>query len=156
MTRRASQQGVTLIELMIVTVIVGVLAAVGLPSYRAYAIDTGRTAAVSDMQTLTLTFERTFSAQGRYDDAANPGSLVTALPFTTSPQNESTVRYNLSLQTLNATNFVLRAVPAGGQSEDTECGELRLDQSGTECILAGTVCSTSTSARERAVVAGCW
>ena len=148
--------GVTLIELMIVLVIVGILAAIGMPSYRAYAIDTGRKASVGDLQELGLFLERAFSAQGRYDDVGNPGNLVTAFPFSTSPQGETNPKYNISLQVLNATTFTLRGVPTGGQAEDTQCGELRLDEAGTQCILACTKCSNSASQADRDAVADCW
>ncbi len=148
--------GVSLIELMIVLVIVGILAAVAMPSYRAYAIDTGRKAVAGDLQELSLFLERAFSAQGRYDDVGNPGNLVNVFPFTTSPQGDSNVKYNISLQALNATTFTLRGVPAGGQVEDTQCGELRIDEAGTQCILAGVTCSNSAVQADREAVAECW
>ena len=149
-------KGVSLIELMIVLVIVGILAAVGVPSYRSYAVNTSRTAAGADIQELSLFLERAFSAQGRYDNAGNPGNLVNALPFTSSPQGDANPKYNIAFQLLNATSYTFRAIPTGGQTEDTDCGELRLDEAGTQCILAGATCSDSTSASDRAAVAACW
>ena len=155
-TSRRRMAGFTLLELMIVAIIVGIITAVALPSYRTYAIRTSRAAAVSDLQELTLFLERAFTAQGRYDDAGDPGDLVTALPYDSSPQGDGNPKYTLALQSLDATSYVLRAVPVGGQANDEECGQLRIDQAGTQCILAGTVCSTSASADERAAVAECW
>ena len=149
-------KGVTLIELLIVVVIVGILAAISIPSYRGYAIDTSRKAAAGDLQELSLFLERAFSAQGRYDDVANAGNLVTAFPFTTSPQGDANPKYNISLQALNATSYTLRGVPTGGQSEDTQCGELRIDEAGTQCILAGATCSDSATQADREAVADCW
>ena len=151
-----STKGVTLIELMIVLVIVGILAAVGVPSYRSYAINTSRTAAGVDIQELSLFLERAFSAQGRYDNAGNPGNLVNPLPFASSPQGDANPKYNIAFQSLNATSYTLRATPTGGQTEDTDCGELRLDEAGTQCILAGATCSNSTSSSDREAVAACW
>ena len=50
----ATQRGVTLLELMIVVVIVGILSAIAFPNYRAYAIDSNRTAVVGDLHALSL------------------------------------------------------------------------------------------------------
>lgn len=150
------QRGFTLIELMIVVVIVAIIAAVALPSFRAYGIRTNRVAATNDLQELTMFLERAYSAQGRYDDVNNAGALANALPFSTSPRDGGTTQYNLSLQALAANTFVLRAAPANAQTEDTDCGELRIDEAGTQCIQAGAKCSDSTTASVRDEVAACW
>ncbi|MGR8920902.1 MAG: type IV pilin protein [Gammaproteobacteria bacterium] len=155
-TLTKTQSGVTLLELLIVLVIVGILASVAVPGYRAHALDTGRAAAAADLHELSLFLERAFSAQGRYDNAGNPGNLANPLPFTSSPRDDASVRYNVVLQGLNATSYTLRAVPVGGQAEDTDCGELRLDEAGTQCILAGASCSDSANASVREAVAACW
>ncbi|MEQ8250132.1 MAG: type IV pilin protein [Gammaproteobacteria bacterium] len=155
-TARRSMAGFTLLELMIVVIIVSIVTAVALPSYRGYAMRTSRAAAISDLQELTLFLERAFTAQGRYDDPASAGNLAAPLPFDTSPQGDANPRYNLALQTLAAASYTLQATPIGGQVADDECGVLRIDQAGTRCILAGSVCSTSASASERAQVEACW
>ena len=98
----AIQRGVTLLELMIVLVIVGILSAIAFPNYRAYAIDSNRAAVVGDLHALSLFLERAFSAQGRYDDSANPGNLANALPFSASPQNDPDPAYNISFQALSS------------------------------------------------------
>ena len=152
----AIQRGVTLLELMIVLVIVGILSAIAFPNYRAYAIDSNRAAVVGDLHALSLFLERAFSAQGRYDDSANPGNLANALPFSASPQNDPDPAYNISFQALSSAAFVLRAVPAAGQTQDTDCGELRINESGLTCILAGTTCSDAASSTDREAVAECW
>ncbi|MEQ8663610.1 MAG: type IV pilin protein [Gammaproteobacteria bacterium] len=154
-TPRLSMAGFTLLELMIVMIIVSIVTAVALPSYRSYAMRTSRAAAISDLQELTLFLERAFTAQGRYDDPTNPGSLATGLPFATSPRGDTNPRYNVALQALSATGYTLQASPIGGQGAD-DCGVLRIDQAGVQCILAGSVCATSTDADERAQVAACW
>ena len=150
------QRGFNLIELLIVVVIVGILASIAVPGYRQYSLDTGRTAAAADLHDLSLYLERAFTAQGRYDDAANPGTLVTALPFNASPQGDANVRYNISLVILNSTSYTLAAVPTGGQTNDTDCDAMRIDEAGTQCILGGTTCSDSTTAADREAVAACW
>lgn len=151
--------GFTLMELMIVVVIVGLLAAVAFPNYRAYGIRARRAEAAGDLLELSSFLERQFTASGRYDDAGNPGDLENPLPFNESPREGGNTAYNLSLVAggLNATAFILRAAPTGGQTQDTDCGELQINQNGIKCILGGSKCAGPTdSAANRAAVGECW
>jgi len=153
--------GFTLMELLIVVVIVGLLAAVAFPNYRAYGIRARRAEAAGDMLELSSFLERQFTATGRYDDAGNPGNLENPLPFNQSPREGDATAYNFSFVAgaggLNATAFILRAVPTGGQTQDTECGELQINQNGIKCILGNSKCAGPTdSAADRKAVGECW
>ena len=156
-----------MIELLIVVVVLGILTLIAVPSYREYAIRTSRTAAVSDVQELSLFLERAFSAQGRFDDVAAPNNLVNPLPFTFSPQGSGIdganefgdPKYTL-VSAVTATTYQLTATPFGGQLDDTDCGTLRTDETGTLCILPASestfICSDSASSTELDAVAACW
>ena len=63
-----NQQGFTLIEIMIVVVIIGVLAAIALPSYQRYVIKTKRTDMMSEMQNIASQIESRKLAQGSYSN----------------------------------------------------------------------------------------
>jgi type IV pilus assembly protein PilE len=157
MRPRRNHAGFTLIELMIVVVIVGILAAIAYPSYRQYGIRTNRAAATADLALLTQWMEREFTATGSYDDApnGNPGALRVALPFTGSPQDDPTPAYNVSVDNLSATTFRVVATPIGGQGDnDAACAILSLDNAGIKCIQDGASCSNVDA--DRAAVDGCW
>ena len=157
-----------MIELMIVVVVLGILTLIAVPCYREYATRTSRTAAVNDLQELSLFLERAFSAQGRFDNVAFPNNLVNPLPFTFSPQGSGIdgllnefgdPKYTL-VSAVTATTYQLSATPIGGQIDDTDCGSLRLDQAGTLCIFPASestfICSDSASSTVLDAVAACW
>ena len=159
MMMQRKQSGMTLIELMIVVVIIGILASVAYPSFRDQSIRTKRAAARSDLLELSHFMERAFTAQGRYDDPNNAGALLTALPFTTSPQEDTNIAYDITLPVLNATTFTLRADPAARpQRVDTDCGALTIDQTGDRCILGGGAgnCISNAAGAQLTRVRDCW
>jgi prepilin-type N-terminal cleavage/methylation domain-containing protein len=75
MTRR-SQRGFTLIELMVVVVIIGLLAAVAIPNYASMQRNAQEGGVKSNMHTLQLVMED-YSVQ---NDGYYPTSAVSALP----------------------------------------------------------------------------
>ena len=123
--------GVTLIELMITVAIVGIIAAVGVPSYQDHVRQTNRAAAKVMLYENAQFMERFYSQNNQYDaslgvDArANTADDVAAvLPNTQSPKT-GTAQYNISLQAVADNTFVLQAVPTGTMAGDT-CGTLTL------------------------------
>jgi type IV pilus assembly protein PilE len=145
---------------MVVVVIVGILAAVALPGYRQYAIRAKRAEAAADLLELASFMERHFTGAGVYDDSGNPGALANPLPFTQSPRGgDKAYDVNVFLaggESLNANRFTLFADPAGGQTADTDCGELWIRHTGVKCILGGSKCSNDAAASTREAVADCW
>ena len=114
--------GITLIELLVVVTIVGILAAIALPSYRNQALRANRTEAKTALQQATQVLEKCFTRTRSYATCAaqvatgnTPGRL-----------------YSISLDpdTLSATTYTVVATPINGQAADTACGELKIDQTG--------------------------
>jgi type IV pilus assembly protein PilE len=116
-------RGITLLELMIVVVIVGILAAFAYPSYRAQVMKTYRADGKAMLMQVSQQLERCYT---RFSSYNNAGCGVT-FPVT-SPDGH----YSVSATTLTAAAFTLDAAPQGGQTADTKCGVLRLTSTGVE------------------------
>src|SRR5690349_3565941 len=70
------QKGFTLVELMIVVLIVGILAAIAVPSYRAYVLRVNRADAKIGLTSLAQQLERCYTRQNRYRNPAPGGCNV--------------------------------------------------------------------------------
>jgi type IV pilus assembly protein PilE len=142
--------GFTLMELMIVVAIVGILAAVGFPSYQRYVTRTHRADAAGNLLQLSQYLERYFTEVGNYTGAS--------LPFKKSPQDGSTTHYNIDFGSQTATDYIIVADPEGGQKKnDTQCAALTLSSTGAKCIKGSTTtCSDSSTPSVREEVADCW
>lgn len=117
-------RGFTLIELLITVVIVGVLAAIALPSYLNQVQKSRRTDAKSALLGAAGQMERYFTERGTYATATLGSSGV----FPSTTQNGY---YTLSFSNLSATSYTLLATPAGAQASDP-CGSLTYDYEGNK------------------------
>jgi type IV pilus assembly protein PilE len=124
---KRKHSGITLIELLIVVTIIGIIAAVAIPSYRDQTLRTNRTEAKTALQQATQVMEKCFTRTRSYATCAaqvatgdTPGKL-----------------YNIKVDaaTLTATTYTLRADPINGQLGDTACGTLTVDQTGKRTPL---------------------
>lgn len=119
--QRARMGGVTLLELMIVVAIVGILAAISYPSYRAQIIKTHRTDGKTTLMQLSQQLERCYTRFSTY-----AGCPTVAFPFTSQDG------YYIVTATTTATAYTLDATPQGAQTNDGECAALRLKSTGEE------------------------
>lgn len=63
-----NERGFTLTELMITVVVIGILAAIAIPSYLGYVQRTRRTDAVTALQSIALYEEKYMAENGQYSD----------------------------------------------------------------------------------------
>lgn len=108
-------QGFTLIELMIVVVVIGILAAIALPSYQSYVERSKRGAAQAALMEAAQIMERHFTSNNSYLNA--------------DISNVSADRYSISLSIHKASAFTVKAVPSGSQSGDS-CGTMTVTHTG--------------------------
>ena len=104
--------GFTLVEIMIVMVLIGVLAAIALPSYQQSVVNSRRADAMAVLQGLSQAMERYYTETGTYTGAS------TALYSSKSPFEGAAVYYNLTISELNSGDYILLATPANGQVGD--------------------------------------
>lgn len=120
------QQGFSLIELMIVVVIVAILAAVALPTYRSYIVRSHRVDAQRALTDLAARQERYLYSNNAY--TKNLGDLGG-----TSSMAGSYYSVSIDPAATSTTAFSVVATAAGTQlSDDKACQTLTLDQAGRQ------------------------
>lgn len=121
-------QGLTLIELMIVLAIVGIIGAIAFPSYQNYVRRSNRTDAYTALTQMANQQEKWYLANNTYTtNAANLGRTLTGAIFLTDEGY-----YALTIPVANTTAFTLTAtaVAGGTQAADTACAPLTLTSTG--------------------------
>jgi len=124
--------GFTLMELMIVLAIVGILVAVGLPSYQGSLIKGRRSDGMSAL------LDATNRQEGRMLDRSTYTIDMTDLGFSADPFISSEGYYSIDAAACGsgtiATCYVLTATPVASspQAKDTRCTTLVLDSFGAK------------------------
>lgn len=117
--------GFTLIELMVVVAIVAILVAIAYPAYNDSVRKSRRGQAKADLVELAQRAERWHTVNNTYVGFWTTIDSADRV----SPRTGGTAAYNLT-ETEAANTFTLTATPQGGQTADTRCGTLTLNQAG--------------------------
>lgn len=124
----ARHRGVTLIELMIVLIVIGVLAAIAVPAYRSHVLRVQRTDATAALLRIQSAQEKFFVQNGRYatDLVAQPSAGGLGL----SNRSERG-GYSLSVA-LTATGYFATAfaIATAAPAEDLRCQTFKITDAG--------------------------
>jgi type IV pilus assembly protein PilE len=139
---KQTQPGFTLIELMIVVAIIGILAAIALPSYQDSVRKSRRADAEGVLLGLANAMERHFTVKSDgsgYCDAGGTGGANTCGSSGVNDSGEPSI-YTVPTETATfytvtisatASSYTLSAAPTGAQTND-KCGTLTLDHTGVK------------------------
>jgi len=120
--RHANNKGMTLIEIMMVVVILGIIASLAIPSYIGVQKKGKRTEYQTNVQILRLLEEKERSETGQYVAGTTTANLMAALPefnpgdpTATSPDDDGYLYYNYTVTVAaGGQTFLIRATGKAG------------------------------------------
>lgn len=123
-------RGFTLVEMMIVVLMMGVLAAIAWPVYTQYIKKARRADVRATLLATGQHMQRLLDTNnGSYQVNGAAPQLPTDLQTSPANMTGSKVMYNITVVTPTANTFTLTATRAGAMASD-ECGDFTLDQRG--------------------------
>jgi type IV pilus assembly protein PilE len=127
-----TSSGFTLIELVVTMVIAAILAAIAIPAYSNYVLQSHRTDAKTALLDLASLEERYMSVNNTYT------STATSLGYTAFPQSVGGGYYQVTVTSVTAPSstqvaaYTLTANAVGYQLKDTTCSSLTLTSQGVQ------------------------
>jgi type IV pilus assembly protein PilE len=157
-------KGFSLIELMVAVAILGIIAAIAIPSYSAYVIRAQRSAAKAVLLQVAQSAERYYTTNGYYPKSWAPSLLSAGVGAcaAVAPMDSNTTTYCVTGSDPSGSGaaFLLAATPCGDSGSnctaassnmafvDPTCDILKLDNTGVKYALNGTASA--------AVASQCW
>jgi type IV pilus assembly protein PilE len=132
---RRMNRGFTLIEAMIVVGIIGLIAAIGYPSYRDQVIKSRRAEGMGALLELADRMERHYSDAGTYTKT-NGDDIAVADVF----PSFSSDYYTLKINSQDNISFTVSAEPKDGSSQKKDkCGTFTLTSQGVKSVSKGSL-----------------
>jgi len=136
---RKSMRGVTLLELMIVVVIIGILTAIAYPSYRQYAAKAKRNEAKAALLQIATLQERFYLSNNTYTlDMTNLGFATAGGHITGSKS------YQVDVTFADTNTFQAIAAYQNADEELGKCSSFTIDGAGVKNSMPNNDCWTNT------------
>lgn len=136
---RARMRGVTLTELMVVVVIIGILTMIAYPNYRGYAARAKRNEARTALLQIATNQERFYLQNNTYT------TDMTKLGFALSAANKTgSGSYQVDVPTADADNFTAEALYLNSDDEELKCKKFKINGRNAQTSEPYTDCWTRT------------
>ncbi len=136
-------RGFTLMEILVTIAIIGILAAIAIPTYAAYIQRANRSDARAQLVEAAAFLQRAFSQNSAYPNAL-------PAPYLQAPRT-GTVKYTIAIANPGGANtYTLTATRAGSMVND-ECGDFTLRQDGVRGLNFG-----ATPSADNVLITRCW
>ncbi|OJI29166.1 Fimbrial protein precursor [Vibrio vulnificus] len=136
-TMETQQKGMTLIELMIAVVIIGILAGIGYPSYTKHVLESHRTVAKADLVKIQLALEHGYNGGYQWSQIVSGGSCTIC--------DSSSDRYEFEVTSSATISYTITA------TAKTDKG-----QSNDPCLANETIKKMTLDSTNQAKPTACW
>jgi type IV pilus assembly protein PilE len=132
--QKAKKLGFTLVELLITVAIIGILAGVAYPSYTDFVTRSNRSEGQRELLRYANLQEQV------YVDSRSYAADMKGLGETTASIDTESGNYAISVSDQSATTFILKAVAKSGQTKDTACLTLTINELGQKNVGENSGC----------------
>ncbi len=129
--------GFTLVEVIVTVAIIGILAAIAIPSYSEYVRRSQRAEARTLLLEAAQFMQRFYSANDRYDVARSGAAVALPADLQRVPASGA-ARYTIGVRAVSTTAYTVQAVPTGSMTGD-KCGTFTLSSVGRKDVTGTTV-----------------
>lgn len=141
MPRRKYLYGVTLMELLIVVLIIGIITAIAFPNYREYVARAKRNEAKAALLQIATNQERWYLQNNTFTQ-----DLI-VLGFSTDPFTTASDTYVVRVTSADANNFTATATYSGTDAENDKCPTFHIDGRGVKSSPDGSYSDCWTRTR---------
>ncbi len=136
MQTRKHMHGMTLMELMIVVVIIGILTAIAFPNYREFVARAKRSEAKAALLQIATNQERFYLQNSTFT------TDMTMLGFDADPYISDSDSYSISVTAADASDYTAVATYQFTDDENDKCGTWQINGRGTKTSAPYTDCWT--------------